>query len=381
MAVGDSLPGAVTTLTVPAKFSASNLGQADCRRRVVATERVNRGQPDQLRAGPEAALGTLVHKALELRNVGNLPDPLSWLQSELDTPTRAGVAYTSLRDAIPPEKVTAVERLLAQRAPLRRPSRSVGLSSGREGSRVLGAEVSLASDQLRLSGQADFIERLDDGTIEIIDYKTGPVHDNDGNIRSAYALQLQAYGLMIRERLGPVKLRLILDNGRRETVASDVGAMGSAAAQIHEFVDSFPTADQVEGDPLASPGPACRYCPVRHACRPYLDRAPTWWPELPPSMMAAPADTWGEVLEVSQAENRTKVKLLDAAGRGVSVVNLDERHKARDLAVGQSCWFFALESRSFRRGFRGERLHPRNFHELVDPVGSERRAWSVELFT
>lgn len=262
-----ALPAAPSELRVPEYFSPSSLGSTDpCGLKVLASAQENRDSFEQLPLNPNAVIGTLVHRGLELFSSGELADPLRWLDDKLDEPTNLAAPYRCLRDAVPERRIQSAREMFHRRvvspSRVRLPEVAEGIATHRPGSRLFGPEVWLSSPTLRLKGKADFIGRTSDGTIEIVDFKTGGVSGPDGEIKSEYVLQLQAYALMLRERIGTTPLRLVLDNGERTVVPNDEGSLSLAREQIREFASRFPKSSAVPPREVARPGPECASCGI-----------------------------------------------------------------------------------------------------------------------
>lgn len=379
-----ALPAAPTELQVPEYFSPSSLGSSDpCGLKVLASAQENRDSFEWLPLNPSAAIGTLVHRGLELISTGELPDPLKWLDDRLDEPTDLEAPYHCLREAVPERKVLVARQMFDRRA-----SQGSGRSCEAEdattahasGSRLFGSEVWLSSPTLRLKGKADFISRSTDGTIEIVDFKTGGVSGRNGEIKDEYVLQLQAYALMLRERIEGPPLRLVLDNGERAPVPSDDGSLNLARERIEEFTSQFPKSSAVRSDEVARPGPECASCGIRPSCTAYLDAAPVWWIDVPDEIDFEPLDIWGETTRVGEIEIGLTVHLKDQAGRSVKIDRLDPAHGLTRNSAGQEIWLFNLCADNRRRGFKGQRPHPRLFHELPGPDGVGPRAWDISVF-
>jgi len=245
-----------------------------------------------------------------------------------------------------------------------------------------GREVALKSIVLGLSGSADLITTAPDGVAEVVDYKTGDVMDSDGSVRPEYALQLQAYGLMLLELEPAVSVRLILDNGTRTEVPSSQTDLELARQSILRLKSLLPTGGLVNTSDLASPGPACQHCPVRAGCSAYKKRAPEWWSRTnAPDFV--PMDIWGRVKNWKLTGSKVcDVELEDASGHLRVVRNLGlARLSGGVLRPGDGLWFFALKPvPANRRGRSGQILHPRAFFDL--PLGEDlaNRAWNLELF-
>src|SRR5205823_4095500 len=91
-------------------------------------------------------------------------------------------------------------------------------------------------------------------------------------------------------------------------------------------LDGLPSGATLTARELAQPGPHCASCPFRPVCGAYLDAAPDLWLSGVASA-EMPLDTWGEVLSFQRSEDRRlDLDLLDAAGRRVKILRLDDRH-------------------------------------------------------
>jgi hypothetical protein len=249
------------------------------------------------------------------------------------------------------------------------------------GSRLFGSEVWLSSPTLRLKGRADFISRTADGAIEIVDFKTGGVFGPNGEIKDEYVIQLQAYGLMLQERIEGAPLRLVLDNGDQVPVPSDDGSLDLARERIEQFTSQYPNSSAVRSDEVARPGPECVSCRIRPSCAAYLGVAPLWWVDVPDEIGFEPLDAWGETTRVGEIENGLTVHLKDRAGRSVKIDRLEPTHGLTRNSVGDEIWLFNLCADNRRRGFNGQRPHPRLFHELPGSDGPGPRAWDIAVFT
>nr|MBA3235250.1 PD-(D/E)XK nuclease family protein [Chloroflexota bacterium] len=113
-----------------------------------------------------------------------------------------------------------------------------------------------------IHGSIDRIDRLPDGSIEVIDYKTG------GTRSQAFvdqSLQLSTYGLACRDALGlgtPSRLTLYFTEAalRLSTTRSD-DQLDAARDEILMRVSRMR-----DGDFAATPGDACRWCDYRAMC-------------------------------------------------------------------------------------------------------------------
>jgi len=112
-----------------------------------------------------------------------------------------------------------------------------------------------------------------------------------------------------------------------------------------------------------------------------MEAAPVWWVDVPGEIDFEPLDTWGEITRVVQAEIGLTVHLRDQAGRSVKIDRLGEAHGVPKNTAGAEIWLFNLCADNRRRGFNGQRPHPRLFHELPQTGGVGPRAWGISVFT
>jgi RecB family exonuclease len=379
------LPLPVVEVTVPDCFSPFALGSAgDCRLKLVVASLRRTEWGERLISGPEAAVGTLLHRVLERagREAGTSPDDIfnEEYQHAVDEirrdPRRAHFAeLASTRSLAEWTRVKAWVLTRAMREETRIGSRG-GSAAGL--GRLAGAEIGLESVTLRLRGKADRVRQIGSRVFEVRDFKTGMTLDVQGEIKAEIALQLQAYGLMLLERRPRAEVRLVVDDGEEREVPFDAESREKARDVLKGIVDAMPPAGPARADELATPGRSCWGCPIRHVCPAYRAHAAAWWKQYPAGVERLSNDTWGTVLEVL-GENRIDVLLRDDAGRRVRVDGLEARHGLTRALVGKRVWFFGLEATGATRGFDGTRFHPRSFHELPrDRL--ERRAWVLQVF-
>lgn len=370
---------------MPDCFSPSALGRSgDCKLRLVIASMPRKEWREQLASGPEAAVGTLLHRVLERAGLGSTSSVEAIFQEEYTRatdeirrdPQRAHFAELATTKSL--AEWTRVKAWVLARA-----SRLSGTSTSRRpragGSRpALGPEVGLESRALRLRGKADKIQRLGPQSFEVRDFKTGNTLDERGEIRAEIAMQLQAYGLLLLERQRGAKVRLVVDDGEEREIPFDFDAQHAAKEVLVGITGSMPPAGRASARELTSPGPSCCGCPIRHVCPAYRTNAPGWWKRYPSNVDRLSNDVWGAALEVL-GEGRMDLVLRDDAGRRVRIDGLEDRHGIAPPIVGKRFCFFGLEATGATRGFDGTRFHPRSFHELPrDRL--ERRAWAVQVF-
>ncbi len=381
------LPPAMAAVTVPEFFSPSALGSsAGCRLKLVVASTRRAAGDERLASGPEATVGTLLHRVLERAEQGDGLSPDDIFQQEYtravnelrQDPRRAHFAELASTRSLAEWNRTKqwVLARAAQHASPLRPKADAKHDQG--GSRMTGAEVGFESSVLRLRGKADSVRQIGSREFEVRDFKTGVVLDEHGEVKSAIALQLWAYGFMLLERRPSSEVRLVVDDGSEHEVVFDAAARVRARGVLEEMLQSMPPQGASTTDELAVPSKGCWGCQVRHVCPAYRSTAPRWWKQYPDGLDRISNDIWGTVLEVI-GEGRVDVVLRDEAGRRVRVDGVDARHGVSSVFVGKRIWFFGLEATGATRGFDGARFHPRSFHELPRDR-MERRAWSLQVF-
>lgn len=378
------LPPLLTAVQVPTFLSPSALGAwGGCALKLVAATRGS-VPVERLNASPELSIGSFAHRVIER------------FEKSMDlTATEVFEAeYERLRDELSRDPLRAhfadlaSTKTMADWARLRawilsrceRPERAG--SSGSSGAvPASGSELQLESSALRLRGSADRIRRVGANAFEVRDFKSGSVLDEDGVIKLEIRLQLLAYGLMVAGKHPRATIRLVVDDGSEHEVAFDANARSEAHREIASITINVPPSGAAEADQLASPGPACLGCSVRHVCRSYRVAAPTWWNQYPGNLPVLSRDSWGTVSEIRRIGSTERVDLVlnDDAGRRVRIDRVDPRHGLRDDVVGRRVWMFDLESSGGGRDFDGHRFHPRAFHEHACDR-RERRAWRLQVY-
>ncbi|WP_172628179.1 RecB family exonuclease [Bradyrhizobium ivorense] len=341
-----------------------------------------------LPGGPAAARGILAHRVIEQWFKGEGSDDPATVFAAIYEALReelmadpARTAFADLAEVFGPAEWSGFRAWVLRRCETlgrNYPGRRRGETSDRTGHRpLLGAEVSLTSEALRLKGRADRIRRVAAESYEIRDYKSGAVLDDDGEVKESIALQLQAYGLMFLEAMPSAEVTLIVDVGKEIPVGFDEATRARARERIEALLAPVPEAGHYPMESLAKPGADCLGCRIRHLCRAYLTQAPSWWLAYPDKSARISYDCWGTVQAVNAGA--MDVTLKDAAGRRIRVDRLAHRHGIAASFVGRAIWLFDLESPGPSRDFKGNRYHPRVFYELPRDR-RERRAWGAQVF-
>ena len=356
--------------------------------KVIASAASAIGGVRPLTSGPAAAVGALVHRALEAcarRGETESPERLFEREHERmcedlrqDPLLAHCVPLSCTRSESEWRRLRAwVVRRGGEVAKVR-PRQGPSSSRSRESVVDAGAEVSMCSYELRLRGRADLVKRLGADAFEVRDFKTGSVLTQAGEVRETIALQLRSYGLMLLEAHPRARVRLVVDDGGEHDVKFDEVERKSARDHIRKVTATIPPAGPASAAALATPGADCWGCRIRHMCPAYRASAPGWWAEYPSDIDRIPSDAWG-VVSTSEGDGTSSVVLTDDAGRRVRIDGLDRRHGNATDWHSRRVWCFELEGSGPTRGFDGRQFHPRVFHEIPRDR-RERRAWSAELF-
>lgn len=389
MTLADRIPDAIDRVDVPRLLSPTSVARAlDCPlSAVLATIRsLPRLPPD-----PKAVIGTICHKLIERAAKGQCSitgEPRTDLKAEfaklVTEAEQALTADASLAHYVPLRATISLGDWLERRSgaienALRQLRRRTSTEPNivRDPS-LAGAERKLESEALRLSGRADLIEETRE-TIVIRDFKSGIVHERDGTMSEAIQLQLRLYGLLVREQRPDKRVRLFVEHRETEEVSFDDRAAAAASETLGRLLGGLPVGERTPARPMARIGEHCRWCDVRHLCGAYRDAMPNQW-STPRTDYSLALDVWGTVAAVQRDGSTLSVAMRDDAGRHVSIVALDERHRTIDPdARDGRLWFFGLESRGDLRNAMNEYLHPTNFRELRFGSG-ERRAYRLRVF-
>lgn len=114
---------------------------------------------------------------------------------------------------------------------------------------------------VQVAGRVDRIDRNSDGSVTIVDYKTGKAKDQE---HADEALQLSVYAIAAQEKWGyqvsGLQFHNISDNSRVTSIRSEVD-LKKAAALVKKTAEQIAT-----GNFEAKPGFHCKYCSYRNLC-------------------------------------------------------------------------------------------------------------------
>jgi len=205
------------------------------------------------------------------------------------------------------------------------------------------------------------------GNVEIVDFKSGRLFDEEGGLLPEATQQLRLYGLIAHEA-GYRSVQLFLEADERHSVPWGDDEREATRSDLQAKLEELPADVQVEAIRLARPGPNCRTCRLRPACTAYLD----WAEEQRRDGTKAaglPLDAWGRIERCTDGSSGVRIELRDSAGRLSIVEGIRVERGVRDLNIGEHLYFFELERTggAFRHG---KAMPPLNFHE-VPPDGGK----------
>jgi hypothetical protein len=244
----------------------------------------------------------------------------------------------------------------------------------------VGPEAWVVCPTWRLLGRVDEVAEAEDGALELSDFKSGVIVDDEGELLEHHAVQVRLYALAV-EALAPGRpVRIYLDGAERLQVPWTADVRASCAEEVGEILSRFRTGAVLAANDLAQPGTWCRSCRLRPGCSAYLEAAPTWWLNRGDAPRPLPWDVWGVIETARRDDGTLTLEIRDAAERAVRVEGLDVRRGIGALNAGDRVYLFDLKPTE-PTIHHGARLQPRNFHEFP-PDGGLRleRARALQVF-
>jgi len=243
------------------------------------------------------------------------------------------------------------------------------------------SEVTLESKVLRIRARIDFVSVSTDGVVEITDFKSGNVLDDEGEVDEVTSLQLRLYGLAILELVPQARIQLtVVSRGGTAPVAFSDADIQSTREWLDQKASQLPEGSSIEAEQVAVVGTQCWGCKARVVCPNYRSSIADLWKKAD-SSMALPFDIAGHIVEDTSNgnNNSTTLRIADLAGRIVKVHRLSQRSWPQtDFERERVFWFFNLAA-SESSMQHGRWRHPRNFHELPEST-LERRAWMLRVY-
>ena len=224
---------------------------------------------------PNSYLGTIIHQLLEDRVHGLIHDNSEyierWKTLVQETNSRIIATYPSVRnfDITDFRKMYESMMSVMKVSPLTSEQESQGKGASQFS---LTTEVSVEYKGM-FRGKIDRVKYNETG-IELIDYKTGKIYDEDGNLKQEYVFQLNIYALCFEYTFTKkvTKLTLLQTDDMTEfdvpilpSISLDVD---NRVKQISDLIISSFANNDVS--PLQKESEKCAYCECRHICSKYL---------------------------------------------------------------------------------------------------------------
>ncbi|MDH6304841.1 hypothetical protein M2459_001579 [Parabacteroides sp. PF5-5] len=244
----------------PSSFAALLYG---CKYQYILNAVIQSNKLYQLPITPKAILGSIIHKIIELRYSGIIKTETdfdtTWhsllKEKEIENYGEAGKGF--LTDWI---KYSKTKKVIF----------AIPLYKSVDSERGKTCEVAIWGVDY-IHGIIDKINISND-TIEIIDFKTGVLYDDAGNVKEAYAVQLKLYALLYQLNYNKKvsKLTLIDIDGKKESICFTQEDLESLYRQVIDMVDLL---NQGSKELLISKDidKNCLYCKSRHLCDDYWE--------------------------------------------------------------------------------------------------------------
>ena len=243
-----------------------------------------------------------------------------------------------------------------------------------------GSEAWIVCPSLRIRGRVDLITEASDGALEISEFKSGVILDDNENPIERHTKQVRLYALAAECVFPKRPIRIYLEGSERINVPWTDEIRLSISAELKEMLDRFPANAEHSARELGRPGTWCRGCQLRPICSSYLDAAPDWWMNTGNPPRPLPLDVWGKVQDLKRENETFTLEVVDSSGRIIRIEGLDPVRGIGTLQTGDLVYLFDLEP-SEPLVLHGARIHPRNFHELPPDGGlSFERARSLQVY-
>lgn len=253
----------------PSNFSWVNRG---CRYQILLQAVIKSFKNNALSLPPNknAILGTIIHKLYELTIKGELTSLLDLKNKWEDLITEKKAELASQYPTLHNVSLNDYDkRNSAIRYSLVSMKKRGSADTGYSKRRVL-SEKWLDCSAIGLKGFADKLV-IDDNYFDVIDFKSGHVIDENGDIKSEYRVQLHLYALMCQFlSLGtPRNLSLVDIDGNYHSIPFSSTLSEQLKAEVLEAIKLLNNAITTRDfQHHARPEPnTCPYCCYRHVCR------------------------------------------------------------------------------------------------------------------
>ena len=251
-------------------------------------------------------------------------------------------------------------------------------SQGFEGRVPIGSEKWLESEKSDIAGKVDLILRTSQGSLRIVDFKTGAIYEEDGRIKRSYALQMAAYARMVADLAPAADLELELI-GKAETWSSPFNQelRSLADSAIASLRLKLPLGREVIDEQTAVLGEHCARCSSRPSCKAYGTELSRRTLKDQNPRIGGSLDISGQVVDIRVEFGLVTMLFEDASGSRARIVGIpDAILKESRLGVGREFRAYSLgSSETIRDG-----SFPRNFF-VVDPTMPRKSAFQATFTT
>ncbi|HHT7395358.1 TPA: PD-(D/E)XK nuclease family protein [Klebsiella oxytoca] len=175
----------------------------------------------------------------------------------------------------------------------------------------VGREVMLTSNDLDMHGRADLIYQERYGRLNVVDFKTGKITDEQNQPKEASLLQIAAYGMMVKERAPDMDIGLMLTgiNGSW-TGALDKNLSERVTVIIKSIHQILPYNTPLSVYELACSGIHCTSCSCRCSCPSWTEKLHRQMQPLRLADQYGGIDICGRLLKVEYDNHLLTLKIL-----------------------------------------------------------------------
>jgi hypothetical protein len=291
--------------------------------------------PSPIQAHPATLLGTAVHDTAEAVLGEENPDRVNYVGMVEANFTRlvadrarAGPITSWVMERFGMTGLISRRQLLGQAAFAKSLAErfilgKVGSKGGSKDSPEsvpLGSEKWLGSTSLGIGGRVDLIYKEDEGSLRIVDFKTGRVNDEEGKPKAAYLLQLAAYGRIAQELDPSMAVQLeLLGKGDAWTGAFDAPLRSLVDTTLQDLHTVLPIGATFSPEDLSRTGDHCAQCSYRPSCESYNVKLDKCMSLDGFDYESSPLDICGEVLEVKTEDALSMIRCKVKNGRTVAI--------------------------------------------------------------
>jgi len=321
---------------------------------------------------PAQTVGTLVHRAIELAdgcsNIFDVFDQLVELVHKSNALDPRLAHINDLKGSVSADLWASRVTLLRSRSGVRHFDGQVTLRgiaqvapSSSDGSRAFAPgthyEYWLRSVVHGISGVVDHLEMLADGSIRIVDWKTGRVTDDSGRIFDSYRLQMTAYR-MVAEELWPGRQ---VSTWLYDGVMNEIKGEAADTAQVLEACHAVTQLKSPQmAFELASVGGHCFSCQLRLVCPAYRRLGPDGiWNSVDAERPPHSIDLAGSVESVVRAAGDVVVKLNSSRNKTTSQIRFSGFRFEPDAWLGKEIQVFNAVAILPRNAHPGKFGYPR----------------------